>query len=151
MKIDLKNYLIKYAVGAGLPKSIDDVVHHNSQDSLLRIPYAQERLDGVFASNLSLDSLEILKNQIKLEGIAFFETPIKQHNLDVILSINNWNAGHAAVAQYPCLTISMGYNKNGSPKGLTFIARPFEEEKLLKVASLYELKTQLRKAPSEYQ
>jgi amidase len=45
----------------------------------------------------------------------------------------------------------MGYNKNGSPKGLTFIARPFEEEKLLKVASLYELKTQLRKPPSEYQ
>lgn len=151
MKIDLKNYLTQYAVGAGLPKSIDDVVRHNSQDSLLRIPYAQERLDGVFASNLSLDSLQILKNQIKLEGIAFFETPIKQHNLDVILSINNWNAGHAAVAQYPCLTISMGYNKNGSPKGLTFIARPFEEEKLLKVASLYELKTQLRKAPSEYQ
>jgi amidase len=151
MKIDLKNYLIQYAVGAGLPKSIDDVVHHNSQDSLLRIPYAQERLDGVFASNLSLDSLEILKNQIKLEGIAFFETPIKQYNLDVILSINNWNAGHAAVAQYPCLTISMGYNKNGSPKGLTFIARPFEEEMLLKVASLYELKTQLRKPPSEYQ
>lgn len=151
MKIDLKNYLTQYAVGAGLPKSIDDVVRYNSQDSLLRIPYAQERLDGVFASNLSLDSLEVLKNQIKLEGIAFFETPIKQHNLDVILSINNWNAGHAAVAQYPCLTISMGYNKNGSPKGLTFIARPFEEEKLLKVASLYELKTQLRKAPSEYQ
>jgi amidase len=151
MKIDLKNYLTQYAVGAGLPKSIDDVVRYNSQDSLLRIPYAQERLDDVFASNLSLDSLEVLKNQIKLEGIAFFETPIKQHNLDVILSINNWNAGHAAVAQYPCLTISMGYNKNGSPKGLTFIARPFEEEKLLKVASLYELKTQLRKAPSEYQ
>jgi amidase len=34
-----------------------------------------------------------------------------EHQLDVILSINNWNAGEAAAANYPCLTVPMGYAK----------------------------------------
>jgi amidase len=28
-----------------------------------------------------------------------------EHQLDVILSINNWNAGEAAAANHPCLTV----------------------------------------------
>jgi amidase len=34
-----------------------------------------------------------------------------EHQLDVILSINNWNAGEAAAANHPCLTVPMGYAK----------------------------------------
>ena len=73
-----------------------------------------------------------------------------ESNLDFILSINNWNAGHAAVSQYPCLTVSMGFSEKGKPKGLTFITRPFEEEKLLKIAAIFEQATHSRKIPEGY-
>ena len=150
MQVDLKAYFKQSRGGNFMPQSVGDVVRHNSEDSLIRIPYAQERLDGVLASSLSADSLAFFKESLQKEGRAFFETPMTESKLDVILSINNWNAGHAAVAQYPCLTLSMGFSEEGKPKGLTFIARPFEEEKLLKIAAVFEQATHSRKLPEGY-
>jgi amidase len=56
---------------------------------------------------------------------------MEKYQLDAILSINNNNSGHAA-ANYPCLTIPMGLQSNREPWGLTFIARPYQEDALLK-------------------
>jgi amidase len=54
-----------------------------------------------------------------------------KYQLDAILSINNNNAGHAAAANYPYY--SYGLQKTGEPWGLTFIARPYQEDTLLKM------------------
>ena len=72
------------------------------------------------------------------------------HNLDGIISINNYHAGFAAVAEYPALTVPMGYTKNGAPKGLTFISIRFYEAELLKWAYAYEQASQERQPPKEY-
>ena len=151
MQVDLKAYFKQSGGENYMPQSVGDVIRHNSEDSLIRIPYAQQRLDGVLASSLSAERLAFFKESLQKEGRAFFETPMTEFNLDFILSINNWNAGHAAVAQYPCLTLSMGFSEKGKPKGLTFIARPFEEEKLLKVAAVFEQLTRSRKIPEKYE
>ena len=146
----LKAYFNQSGGKKYMPQSVGDVIRHNSKDSLIRIPYAQQRLDGVLASSLSAERLTFLKESLQKEGRAFFETPMTESNLDFILSINNWNAGHAAVAQYPCLTLSIGFSEKGKPKGLTFITRPFEEEKLLNVAAIFEQATLSRKMPKKY-
>jgi hypothetical protein len=39
----------------------------------------------------------------------------------------------AAAANYPCLTVPMGYTATGQPIGITFISRPFQEDMLLKL------------------
>jgi amidase len=52
-------------------------------------------------------------------GVELLKT-MTEHQLDVILSINNWNAGEAAAANYPCLTVPMGC-QTGQPIGITFI------------------------------
>jgi amidase len=52
-----------------------------------------------------------------------------KYQLDAILSINNNNAGHAAAANYLFLWVT----KTGEPWGLTFIARPYQEDTLLKM------------------
>jgi len=70
--------------------------------------------------------------------------------LDAVLSINNWSAGYAAVAHHPALTVPMGYEKSGQPKGISFIAEPYSEEKLLKIAYAFEKETKVRKIPSDY-
>jgi amidase len=67
-----------------------------------------------------------------------------------MLSINNWNAGHAAAANYPCLTVPMGYRTTGEPVGITFISRPFKEDMLLRIGYAFEQATKSRELPSYY-
>jgi amidase len=62
--------------------------------------------------------------------VSFFETPMVKYQLDAILSINNNNAGHAAV-QLPLPYDPYGVQNNGEPWDL-FIARPYQEDALLK-------------------
>ncbi len=150
MRIDLSNYLNKYASVDILPKSMEEIVIYNLQDSLVRIPYGQARFESATKVDISPEDLDKLSNRLHNEGIRYFETPMVEYNLDVILSIDNRGAGYAAAAKYPCLTIPMGYTESGQPTGLTFIARPFEEDKLLKIGYTFEQATKIRKLPKEY-
>ena len=54
------------------------------------------------------------------------------------------------MAKYPCLTVPMGYKETGEPIGLTFIAKPFEEEMLLKMGYAFEKLNPVRNSPKEY-
>ena len=150
MKVDLANYLARYASKEIKFRSVSDIIDFNKQDTSVRIPYGQARFEGILADKTSNEELMKLREKLKNEGIRFFETPMVKYQLDVILSINNWNAGFAAAAKYPCITIPMGYKKTGEPEGLTIIARPFEEDKLLKIGFAYEQATKLRQLPANY-
>jgi len=150
MKVDLPKYLNKYASEEVTFRSVSDIVDYNKKDSLLRIPYGQDLFTGILKVDISQEDLIQLKIRLHKEGVNFFEKPMAEHQLDAILSINNRNAGYAAVAKYPCLTVPMGYMETGEPSGLTFIARPFEEDKLLKIGFAFEQATKIRKLPEEY-
>ena len=150
MKIDLKNYLEAHASENVTVKSAKDVIAFNLQDSLIRSPYGQARFDGIEALDLTEKELETIKDRLYKAGVAYFEKPMNTHNLDAILSINNYNAGNAAAAKYPALTVPMGYTEDGQPKGLTFIAQPYLEPDLYSFAWLYEKETNLRQAPKQY-
>lgn len=150
MKVDLPKYLNSYSSVFESFKSVDDVVTFNKQDSILRIPYGQALFDGIVAETISDEDFQKLKNTFYKESVSFFETPIKAHSLDAILSINNYNSGQAAMAKYPCLTVPMGYKESGEPIGITFIAKPFEEEKLLKMGYAFEQLNSVRNSPKEY-
>ena len=150
MKIDLPNYLNKYASDNIKLRTMEEIAVYNKNDTLVRIPYGQARFEGASKIDLSPEELVHLRERLINEGIRYFETPMVKHNLDAILAINNRGAGYAAAAKYPCLTIPMGYYKNGAPSGLTFIGRPFEEDKLLKMGYAFELLSKMRKTPIEY-
>lgn len=150
MKVDLPNYIKEYASNEITFRSVSEIVDYNKEDSLTKIPYGQARFEGILAVDISKEELIELKTRIHNEGVRFFETPMVEHQLDVVLSINNRNAGYAAAANYPCFTIPMGYTETGQPSGLTFIARPFEEEKLLKIGYAFEQATKVRELPEEY-
>ncbi|MTI20679.1 amidase, partial [Fulvivirga sp. RKSG066] len=138
MRVDLPAYINKYAKDAVKVNNIEDIIAYNKQDSTVRIPYGQGRFEGMLVTDLTETELQELKDRLKKEGMRFFETPMQKHDLDAVLSINNYYAGYAAAAQYPCLTVPMGYTDDGEPKGLTFIARPYEEDKLLKMGYAFE-------------
>ncbi|ADR20916.1 amidase [Marivirga tractuosa] len=151
MKADLPHYFENYAGPSVELRSVQDVIQFNLEDSATRIPYGQARFDGIVNDSTSAMEFDSLKTRLMSEGRRYFETMMNENELDAVLSINNWSAGYAAVAHHPALTVPMGYEKDGQPKGITFIAAPYSEEKLLKIAYAFEKKTKAREIPADYQ
>ena len=91
-----------------------------------------------------------IKTDLKTKSRLYFDTPFEKQNLDGFLSINNFHAGWAATAEYPALTVPMGYQETGRPRGLTFIAKPLKERSLLEWAYVYEKASKMRVPPKNY-
>ena len=156
LNIDMKNDLPRYIEAWVNDKdnvkvaSVEDVAKYNLQDSLVRIPYGQARFDGIMADTTSAEGLQAIKKRLRSTGMNYFNTPMAEHRLDAVLSINNYDAGVAAVAEYPALTIPMGYRENGEPVNLTFIAKQFQEGKLYELGRAFEALSKARKLPGGY-
>ena len=150
MKYDLPKYLNAYADKNLKIKSIEDIIQINLEDSIQRAPYGQQLFEGIVQDSTTLAELEVIKSNLNATGKQFFNEPMDSLNLDAILSINNYHAGFAAVAKYPCLTVPMGYEKSGEPISLTFIAKPFQEQKLLQLGYAFEQLSKVRKQPKNY-
>jgi len=154
LNLDMKNDLPIYLSTAAGPsvkvKSVQDVIDFNKSDSLKIMPYGQRLFDSIMADTTTGEEFEAIKMTLKSNGRAFFDNPMTIYNLDAVLSINNYHAGYAAVAEYPALTVPMGYADNGAPKGLTFIAKPLQESLLLKWAYAYEQASKERRLPANY-
>ncbi len=150
MKKDLPTYLVNHANQSVNITSVEDVIVFNNQDSINRAPYGQKLFKGIVADLGTEFELEAIKDTLKTNGRLFFDIPMKANNLDGIVSINNYHAGFAAVAEYPAITVPMGYTSTGKPRGLTFISKPLSEKKLLQWAYAYEQASKRRKAPKNY-
>lgn len=149
MQKDLPEYFNTYADASLGFKNVDDIIDFNKKDSLNIMPYGQKLFEGVVADKASVNELESIKEKLKTNGKLFFDKPMEASNLDAILSINNYHAAHAAVAEYPALTVPMGYEENGAPKGITFIGKPLTENQLLQIGFAFENKTKYRQLPKE--
>ena len=150
MKKDLPTYMENYANKNIKERTVADIMAYNIKDSLKTMPYGQKLFQGIADDTGDAEFLERIKDTLKTNGRQYFDIPMKAHNLDGFLSINNRHAAFAAVAEYPALTVPMGYTEKGEPKGLTFIAKPLQEKRLLQWAYVYEQASNARKAPKNY-
>ncbi|MEG9328132.1 amidase family protein [Salinimicrobium catena] len=150
MKKDLPAYIQTGAGDKIQLKNVEDVIAFNEEDSVVRAPYGQQLFEGIAADSTTSEELEDLSSRLQENGRKFFDVPMQQHNLDAVLSINNYHAAYAAVAKYPALTLPAGYETTGEPKNVTFIARPFEEQKLLELGAAFEKNFRKREAPKNY-
>ncbi|WP_081211517.1 amidase family protein [Salegentibacter sediminis] len=149
MKTDLPEYFDKYGGNTGF-SSVEDLVKFNIEDSTLRMPYGQALFEGILQDSASKEDFAAIKDTLSRNGKQFFDVPMKEHDLDAVLSINNYHAGFAAVAKYPAITVPMGFAEDGAPKGLTIITAPHGEQDLLNWAAAYEKQSKRRKAPENY-
>lgn len=150
MKKDLPVYLSNYTNNSVTVKSVEDVITFNKKDSIKIMPYGQKLFEGIVADMATEKEFQDIKRTLKKNGKKYFDAPMQKHNLEGILSVNNYHAGFAAVAEYPAITVPMGYTKKGEPKGLTFIGKPLTEKELLDWAFSYEQKSKRRKGPVNY-
>ncbi len=150
MAKDLPAYIKNFGDKSLKVANVADIVDYNLKDTLVRIPYGQGRFSGILDLDLSPEEYTTLKKRLHDEGKRFLEAPMREFKLDAILSINNYGAGAAAVAQYPCLTVPMGYTAEGEPKGLTFVGRPYTEGRLLEMGAAFERLNGGRVRPAGY-
>ena len=153
LNIEMRNDLPKYLKNNASDKislsSVQDVIDFNKKDSVTTMPYGQSLFYGIVGDTTSEEEFEKIKESLHVNGKKFFDTHIDTHNLDGIISINNYHAAVAAVAIYPALTVPMGYTTDGKPEGLTFITSKTEKE-LLEWAMIYEQASKMRKVPKNY-
>jgi amidase len=150
MKKDLPAYMEGYANKAIALRTVSDVMTFNLRDSLQTMPYGQNLFKGIVNDNGDENYLERIKDTLKTNGKKYFDIPMQVNDLDGFLSINNYHASFAAVAEYPALTVPMGYTAEGQPKGLTFIGKRLQEKQLLEWAHAYEQASKARVAPKDY-
>lgn len=150
MKKDLPAYVDAHA-NKNIPiRTISDVIEFNLKDSIKTMPYGQSLFKGIVADKGNAEYLARIKDTLSRNGKQYFNLPMQKHNLDGFLSINNRHAAFAAVAEYPAITVPMGYTDKGVPKGLTFIAKRLQEKQLLEWAYVYEQASKARVAPKKY-
>ncbi|MCH8174155.1 MAG: amidase [Proteobacteria bacterium] len=148
---DLALYLDRFAASAVEIRSISELRAFNQGNIDLRAPYGQGLVDMMAELDLSAAELELIREQLQSAARAQLDKLFTDSNLDVLLSVNNRHAGVAALANYPALTIPMGYEEDGQPIGLTLFAPPFAEQDLIDIGARFEQLSNARQIPTKYQ
>ena len=147
---DIAAYLSDWAAVEVAVASISDIQQFNEADPETRAPYGQALIDMMAGLQLSPQELQAIADPMRQEARTALEGLFTDHDLDALLSINNYNAGLAALANYPALTVPMGYTEEGRPMNLTFIAPSFQEQVLVDIGGTYEALSQARRIPDSY-
>ena len=147
---DLASYLKAHASRLVMIDSIKDLQAFNLQRQELRIPYGQAEVDRMVDLDISPAELERLRDSLQGSASAALETLFSGNDLDLLLSLDNRNAGLAALANYPALTVPLGYLDSGKPVNLTLIAPPFQEQLLVDVGGRFERLADARLGPAAY-
>ena len=148
---DLALYLEAYSAKEVEIDSIASLRKFNEMDLDLRAPYGQELVDMMDELALAPADVESLRDELQSNAKGALEYLFTEFELDVLLSINNRHANIAALANYPALTIPLGYEASGRPVGLTLIAPSFQEQALIDIGVRIEQLTQARRIPTPYQ
>ncbi len=147
---DLAAYLADSAADAVAIASIADLRAFNLEDEVARAPYGQSLVEMMAELDHNEESIEALRAELQDTARSEMERLFAEHGLDALLSLNNFHAGIAALANFPALTIPAGYGEDGQPVGLTLIAPPFREQDLIDIGAEFERLSAARIPPADY-
>tara|TARA_Y100000814_G_scaffold10156_1_gene8217 strand:- start:360 stop:2063 length:1704 start_codon:yes stop_codon:yes gene_type:complete len=150
MKRDLAIYLDKDASAEVAIDSISALQDFNLVDLEIRAPYGQALVDLMVDLDLSQTELGDLRTDLIAWGRTYLDRLFVESDIEILLGVNNHQASIAALANYPALTIPMGYEEDGRPAGLTLIAPSFQEQLLVDIGLNIEQILAARRAPTNY-
>lgn len=151
---------LPYLAAAGAPvKSVSDLQAYNETDPERRIPRGQNMVDlsvrvlGAIRDDAGVteEGMEPLYGEAALhvrEGMAaILLRTFAENEVDLLVSLANQHSMLYATAGYPAITVPLGLDETGVPNGITLIARPGEEARLLACAHAFEESTRYRVEP----
>ncbi len=152
MKQDLPRYFREEAASTYQNWDVERVMQENRKDSINSMPYGQRLFQGIVDEPaMTPQEFAAFKSNMTQKAQDYLNGYFKDHQLDGILSINNYTAGVAAVGFFPAMSIPMGYDASGEPYGLTFIAPTGKDKNIFEWAAAYERVSKKRQAPVNYQ
>ena len=151
----------EYAAATGLTDSITslaDVVAFNDQDPEAYAFYGQSLLVSAAESTLSRAEYAAHGARLRERARAHIDALFAEYELDAIASLANLFSGTYAAAGYPAITVPAGLAASdmayapltggpGSPFGLTFTGRLFEDAAVIAYAYAFEQASRLREVP----
>lgn len=130
----------------------------NLQNLAERAPYGQALLDMMVSlsdeiqanADESGGAIAIFRESLQLSAKTYLNSLFERYTLDALINLNSQGAQIAAVANYPALTMPVGYRENGKPVGLTFFAQSFREQRLVDIGISLETVSTARIFPKGY-
>lgn len=153
---DLPAYLDAWAPPAVPVASLAEIKAFNEQAASQRMPYGQALVDGMAAFEASFvgqpalmaERTEALRALVVGETGGYLERLFEDNSLDALVRINNSGASAGAFANFPALTMPVGYRDSGQPIGITLYAPSFQEQRLVDLGAVLEAAGSLRVPPS---
>lgn len=155
--LGLSRDTLHYLAAAGAPvKTVADLQAYNEADPERRMPRGQNVVDlavrvlGAIReeSGVEKEDLGALYEEAALglrEAMAaILARTFAENEVDLLVSLANQHSMLYATAGYPAITVPLGLDESGAPNGVTFIARPGEDAKLLAYAYAFEEATRYR-------
>lgn len=154
----LARYLREYA---GLDVVVDDVRSlqaFNLQNLNERAPYGQSLVDMMVSLSDEIqanageadEAIALFGESLQLSASAYLDSLFERHNIDALITLDSQGARVAAAANFPALTMPVGYRGNGKPVGITFFAEPFREQRLVDIGTSMETVSTARILPEGY-
>ena len=130
----------------------------NLQNLAERAPYGQALLDMLVSLSDEIQAnadeaggaIAIFRESLQLSAKTYLNSLFERYTLDALINLNSQGAQIAAVANYPALTMPVGYRENGKPVGLTFFAQSFREQRLVDIGISLETVSTARIFPKGY-
>ncbi len=147
--VPLKNYSELIKSGKFLDSNKEFLEEHRLYDE--DTVTMNNMCPNVFKSLRRSDFRRIVEKTMDMNQIdlivypSWLISPVRIGTTNVFASANS--PVIAPLTGQPSMTVPMGFGTNNLPSGIQFLGRIFDEERLLKVAYIYEQRTQHRKAP----
>ncbi|PAW64112.1 MAG: hypothetical protein B9S36_03230 [Verrucomicrobiia bacterium Tous-C2TDCM] len=158
--LGLSQDTLPYLAAAGAPvKTVADLQSYNEADPSRRIPRGQNMIDFAVRileairedKGVTNEGMEALYADATIrvrEGMtAILARTFAENEVDLLVSLANQHSMLYATAGYPAITVPLGLDETGAPSGVTLIARPGEDAKLLAYAYAFEQATRYRVEP----
>ena len=160
-KFDFETFMAKESDSRPPVKTVDEIItsgrFHPSVQSRLEAARAVKETPGnspgckareLYRAGLRLAVLRLMDEQ-RLDALAY---PTWSNPPRLIGDLNTPGGDNSQVFSpstgFPAITVPMGYTRGTLPAGLQFLARPWAEEILFRLAFAYEQSTRHRHPPS---
>ncbi|XP_049353921.1 probable amidase At4g34880 [Solanum verrucosum] len=148
-KMDLNAYL-KHLVHTQV-RSLADVIAFNKISPPEKLKeYGQDiMLKAEKTNGIGKLEREALRNITKACKYGF-EKMMKENKIDALMSPGAYIASHLAIGGYPGINVPAGYDKTGTPFGISFGGLKGSEPTLIEIAYGFEQATHIRKPPPSH-
>ncbi|MDX1517449.1 MAG: amidase family protein, partial [Woeseiaceae bacterium] len=160
-KADLAAYLERTAAPY---RTLDELIAFNDANADTVMPHFGQEVFLAANATGGLDEPAYAEALANSRGVArrVLDEAFDAHGVDTLIAITNgpaWMTDHvngdsfgigsssfAAISGYPSVTVPAGFVA-GLPVGVTFIGRPWTEERLIGIAYAFEQASRARRAP----